>query len=181
VQLNREQVISLGALCLLFLACAFTVGSSLQAWSDAAHELAERQDVFSQLQARLRSGPDGRARAAVAPAAAFLEASTTGLAAAQLQAHLSQLVASQNAVLISYGAEPAHREDSPDLLRVQVTLDVGQKALQGLLYQLESRAPYVFVDAMTVQPPSATALRTAQEPTLWLTLGLRAFWRRGTE
>jgi hypothetical protein len=56
---------------------------------------------------------------------------------------------------------------------------VGQKALQELLYDLESRTPYVFVEVMAVQPPSTTALRATQEPVLRLTLGLRAPWRRG--
>jgi general secretion pathway protein M len=181
VQLNREQMICVGSLCLLLLACAFAVGSSLQARSDAVHELAERRDVLAHLQTRSRSAPDGRVRtAAAAPTAAFVEAATAGLAAAQLQAYLSQVAASQNANLISYGVEPAHREDSPDLLRGQVTLDVSQQALQGLLYQLESRTPYVFVDVMTVQPPSTAALRAGQDPTLRLTLSLRVFWRRGT-
>ena len=42
----------------------------------------------------------------------------------------------------------------PNSIRVQATLDVAQKSLQGLLYQLESRTPYVFVDSLAVQIPS---------------------------
>jgi general secretion pathway protein M len=181
VQLNREQMISVGVLCALLLMCAFAVGSSLQTRSEAANELAQRREVLANLQARLRTGPNGGLRsAASAPAAAFLEAGTSGLAAAQLQAHLLQAAAAHNATMISYGVEPARREDSPDLLRVQVTLDVSQKALQGLLYQLEIRTPYVFVELMTVQPGGTAALRTSEDPALRLTLGLRAFWRKGT-
>ncbi len=180
MRLNREQMICIGSFCLLLMACVFAVGASLQARSDAAHELAERQETLSHLQARVRSGLDGRGRSAgAAPAVAFLEAATLGLAAAQLQAYISQLVATHAATLISCGVEPAHREDSSDSLRVQATLDVGQKALQGLLYDLESRTPYVFVDVMALQPPSTAALRGTQEPVLRATLGLRALWRRG--
>ncbi len=54
------------------------------------------------------------------------------------------------------------------------------KALRALLYQLESGTPYVFVDALTVQPASAAAGRAAEDPLLRATLSLRAFWRRGT-
>jgi hypothetical protein len=181
VQFNREQIISVAALCLLLLVCAFAVGLSLQVRSDASYELTERRDALSHLAARAHSGTDARARTTTAaPAAAFLDAATAGLAAAQLQAYLSQVAESQQAILISCGVEPAHREDPPDSIRVQATLDVGQKSLQELLYHLESQTPYVFVDVLAVQPPSTAVQRAAQDPTLRLTLSLRALWRRGS-
>jgi general secretion pathway protein M len=179
VQINREQMIGIGSFCLLLVACTFTVGGTLQSRSDAVHELAERREALSHLQARIRSGLDGRGRTAgAAPSGAFLDAATPGLAAAQLQAYLAQLIAGHNAALVSCGVEPAHREDSSDTVRVQATLDVGQNKLQALLYELESRTPYVFVDGMAVQLPSSAAPRAA-EPVLRLTLSLRALWRRG--
>ncbi len=181
MRLNREQMISIGALTLLALVCAFAVGLSLQVRSDAVHELTERRDTLSHLEARSRSETAARARKpGTAPAAAFLDAPTAGLAAAQLQGYLSQVARSQQATLISYGVEPARREDSPDSIRVQATLDVAQKSLQGLLYQLESRTPYVFVDLLAVQLPSTAGQRAAQAPTLRLTVILRALWRRGS-
>jgi hypothetical protein len=180
VPLNREQMIAIGALSSLVLVCAFAVGLSLQQRFAALHELSQRQEVWSRLGAHSRSGAGARGRTVAAPAAAFVDASAAGLAAAQLQVHLSQVASSHDAVLIAYGVEPARREDSPDAIRVQATLDVGQKALQGLLYQLESRTPYVFVDLLTVQPTSTVRQRVAGDPTLRLTLGLRAFWRRGS-
>jgi general secretion pathway protein M len=180
VQFNREQIISIGALGALLLVCIIALGFSLQVRFDAARELTERRETLSQLQARTRSETQPGARIkSVAPAAAFLDGPTAGLAAAQLQAYLSQVAASQQAVLISSGVEPTRREDSPDSIRVQATLDVAQKSLQGLLYQLESRTPYVFVDALALQPPSTAGQRAAQDPVLRLTVSLRALWRRG--
>jgi general secretion pathway protein M len=181
-QFNREQLISIGALGLAFLVCAFIVIMSLQARLDASRELAERRDALSHLEARARSAPDARAKTTptAAPAAAFLDAPTAGLAAAQLQAYLSQVANGQRANLISYGIEPVRREDPPDSIRVAATLDVvDQNSLQGLVYQLESRTPYVFVDSLTAQPVSTSGQRAAENPTLRLTLSLRALWRRG--
>jgi general secretion pathway protein M len=180
VPFNREQMISVGALGLVFLVCAFAVIMSLQARFGAGRELAEHRHALSQLEARARSAPPTRAKTTptAAPAAAFLDAPTAGLAAAQLQAYLSQVAAGQQANLISYGVEPARREDSPDSVRVAATLDVAQKGMQGLLYQLESGTPYVFVDSLAVQPTGTSGQRAAGNPTLRLTLGLRALWRR---
>ena len=180
MQFNREQTISVAVLCLLLLVCIFAVGWSLQGRSDAAYELAERREALSHLAARARVGTDARARTTTAaPAAAFLDAGTAGLAAAQLQSYLSQVAASQQAIVISYGVEPARREDSSDSIRVQATLEVSQKSVQGLLYQLESATPYVFVDSLAVQT-SSSGQRGAPDPNLRLTLSLRALWRRGS-
>ena len=181
MQFNREQTISVAVLCLLLLVCAFAAGLSLQGRSEAAYELAERREALSHLAARARAGADARARTTTAaPAAAFLDAGTAGLAAAQLQSYLSQVAASQQAIVISYGVEPARREDSSDSIRVQATLEVSQRSVQGLLYQLESATPYVFVDSLAVQTPSTTGGRGTQDANLRLTLSLRALWRRGS-
>jgi general secretion pathway protein M len=179
VQLNREQMISIGALILLLLVCVIGVAAALQVRSDAVQELAERRDIVLRLGARSLSATeaDGRTKA---PSAAFLDAPTAGMATAQLQVYLSQVTSRQNAILISFGVEPARRDDSPDSIRVQATLDVSQKALHELLYQLESGTPYVFVDSLTAQPASTSGPGTAGDPILRLMLNLRALWQRGS-
>src|SRR6516164_7421085 len=93
----------------------------------------------------------------VAPPTAFLEAPTQGIASAKLQAYLAQLADAQHAGLLSSGGEAAKRDEPPDTIRLQATLEMNLKALQAMLYQLESGTPYVFVDALTVQPASTTA------------------------
>ena len=179
VQLNREQMISIGALISLLLVCAIVVGTSLQFRSDSVHELAERRDFLLRLGAHPRSGTEARGQT-TAPSVAFVDGSTAGLAIAQLQLYLSEMASSHNADLISYGVEPARRDDPPDSIRVQVTLDVRQRALQGLLHQLESGTPYVFVDLLAVQPASTAGQGAAGDPTLRVILNLRALWQRGS-
>ena len=119
-------------------------------------------------------------RTAVAPPAAFLDASTQGLASAQLQSYLAQLADDQRASLASSGREAGKRDDAPDTIRLQATLDMNLKALRAFLYHLESGTPYLFVDALTVQPAGAMAGRAVEDPLLRTTLSSRAFWRRGT-
>jgi len=179
MKLDREQTISLAVLALLLLACALAVQLSFQARSDAKQEFAERQEMVARLEARLRTEGPGRA-AAVAPPAAFLDAPTQGLAGAQLQAHLAQTASAQQAGLISSGLEATKREDTPDTIRLQATMEVGLSALQAILHRLESGTPYVFVEALTVQPAGgAAAGRPAEDPLLRATLSVRAYWRKG--
>jgi general secretion pathway protein M len=176
--LNREQLISVAAFATLVLICIATIGVLFEARAVALRDLTERRDGLERLQARVRQNA-GRPIVA-APPAAFIEAPTQGLASAALQAHLAELSDTQHAGLVLSGEETAQREDAPDAIRLQATLDMNMKALRALLYQLESGTPYVFVDALAVQPASVTAGRAAEDPLLRATLSLRAFWRKGT-
>jgi general secretion pathway protein M len=179
VKLDREQAISLAALVLLLLVCAGAMELSIRARSDALEEFTERNEALSHLEARSRTKTSG-STAGAAPAAAFLDATTQGLASAQLQAYVTQVAGAQHAGLISSGQESAKSDDPPDTIRLQATLDVSLTALQAMLYQLESGTPYIIVEALTVQPAGANADQPAEDPLLRATLGLRAFWRRET-
>jgi len=180
IKLDREQILSAGALAALLLICAVMTGLSLQMRSNAAQELAERHELVSRLEARAKARSDARARPGSAPAAAFLAAPTEGLAVAQLQAHLAQMADIHRSVLVSSGIEPAKREDPPDSIRLQATLEMSLQALQAFLYQLESGTPYVFVEQLAVQLAGTASQRVVEDPLLRVTLGLRANWRRGT-
>lgn len=175
---NREQIVSVAAFVLLVLICFVTIGVLFEARAVALRELTERRDGLERLEARVRQNA-GRPIAA-APPAAFIEAPTQGLASAALQAHLAQLAEAEHAGLVLSGEEAAKREDAPDTIRLQATLDMNMTALRALLYRLESGTPYVFVDALAVQPASVAEGRAAEDPLLRATLSYRALWRKGT-
>jgi general secretion pathway protein M len=177
LRLDREQAISVAALALLLLACVFAVGVSVQMRSDAGSEIAERRELLSRLETKMRAGA-GRSNGA-APPTAFLDAPTTGIANAKLQAYLAQLADLQQAGLVSTGTEAAKADEAGDTIRIEATLDMNTRALRAVLYQLESGTPYVFVDTLTLQPASATAGHS-EDPILRATISLRAFWRRGS-
>jgi general secretion pathway protein M len=177
-KLNREQAISVAALALLFSLCVYVPGTLFQARSQALQEASERRETFSRLEAKMQT--ISNRPTAAAPPAAFLDASTEGLASAQLQSYLAHLAGTENASLLSSGGETAKRDDIPDTIRLQVTLELKLKALREVLYQLESGTPYVFVDALTIQPAGATVGRAVEDPLLRTTLVLHAFWRRGS-
>jgi hypothetical protein len=176
--LSRQQIISVASLVLLALTCIATIGVLFETRAVALRELTERRDGLERLETRVRQNA-GRPIAA-APPAAFIEAPTQGLASAALQAHLAQLAETQHAGLVLSGEETAKREDAPDTIRLQATLDMNMKALRALLYRLESGTPYVFLDALTVQPASAAAGRAAEDPLLRATLSYRALWRKAS-
>jgi general secretion pathway protein M len=172
---------ALGGLCGLLLACALTIVVALQVRSDALDELARQREQLGNLQARTRTAADRRRQTQIrsAPALAFLDAPSSGLATAQFQAYLSQVVTDQHAVLVSTGVRPAERDDKSDAIRLQISLNATLPALQALLYRLEAGTPYVFVDTLSMQPGSSGE-RAVADPVLKVNLTLHAFWHRQT-
>jgi general secretion pathway protein M len=178
--LDRDHVFAVGAFCALLMIAAVTMAGALQTRSSALQRLDEQRDQLAALEARSRPAANRRAqtRNLPAPAIAFLDAPTSGLATAQFQAYLSELVAGQHAVLVSSGA-PADRDDKSDAIKLQISLNATLSALQALLYRLESGTPYVFVDALLMQP-GGSGERAAADPLLKVNLTVHAFWRRKT-
>jgi general secretion pathway protein M len=179
VRIDREQLIAIGALSLLLFVCVFAIVISLQARSAALQELNVRSVVLARIEAQSGSRIDrpGRQLPTIAPGTAYYAAATQGLAVAQLQSYVARLAAAQQAIVISSGVELA-REDSPDMIRVQSNLDMSPKALQTILFQLESGTPYVFVESLTVVPESALGQAGIQDQNLRVTMVLRTLWRR---
>jgi len=175
--LSREHVVNVGALVMLLLFCVAALAVTLRIRSDSLQALAESRETLARLEARAPSAAKSGPSVAPAPAAAFLDAPTQGLAVAQLQAYLSQVVAGQHAVLISSGMQRADRDDTPDMIRIEASLNTALEPLQSLLYQLEAGTPYVFVVQVNVQQQSGQ--RGSQDAPLHVTLVLRAPWRRG--
>src|SRR3977135_4270350 len=137
--LDREQTLSLGVLALILVVCTCLVQYAMQARSEAAQQLGERRETVDRLEAKARTDGPGRT-ITTEPASAFLDASTQGLAGAQLQAYLTQTSSAPlvwrtrapagadwrpfrtqtggapQAATISSGLEPTKREDTPDTI-----------------------------------------------------------------
>ena len=177
--LEREQTMAVAALCVLLAACVSSVVLTLALRADAVQELSDRQEMLTRLEARAgaRSQTPGETGVAAAPARAFLDASTPGLAGAELQAYIARL-ADRHAALVSFGTQASAGEDTADAVRIEASLDISLSALQVLLYQLESGTPYVFVESMTVRPAVSAGAGGLENAPLRVTLGLRALWRR---
>jgi hypothetical protein len=135
--------------------------------------------MLERLSARLATLDTGHGpiRVTAAPASAFLDAETPSLASADLQAYVTKL-AERHATLVSFGTETSAGDKVADEVRIEASMDISLRALQLLLYQLETGTPYIFVDAMTVRPTGGNTTAVGLDLPLRVTLGLRAPWHR---
>ncbi|HEY2756738.1 MAG TPA: type II secretion system protein GspM [Pseudolabrys sp.] len=179
--LKRDQIVALGILAAVTIVCIGGLGASLTTRYEALSDNADKQTLLADIEARVRrdARTSGRRTIGEAPASAFLNAPTQGAAGAQLEAYLTQ-VSDRRAVLISSAVHAADKEDAPDMIRVEATLDVSAAALQEMLYRLEMGEPYVFIDSLQVRVAGRVAGRDAEDPLLRVTLNLHAIWRHGS-
>ncbi|HLW90837.1 MAG TPA: type II secretion system protein GspM [Roseiarcus sp.] len=179
--LNRRRLFALLTLSAFLLVCAMAPTVALKARSDALVELSDAKDLLGRLtngQRRPGVNAGDRPQTPEAPATAFVNAQTPGLAIAQLETYLSNLAEPFHASLISFSGEQPDRADTPEIIRIRANIDLEYDALQPLLYKLEAGAPYVFVDSLTLRPSNARA-SGARAANMKAAIGLKALWRQG--
>jgi general secretion pathway protein M len=180
-KLSREKYLALAGLFAFVLVGAIAPVMALLARADAEQALSDQRDILSRLVGAKQHGNkqiQDAAQLAEAPPEAFLKAQTAGLAIAQLEAYFSTLAQTNHASLVSVSAQPADQSDAPDIVRIQVNIDVAYDALQPLLYKLETGAPYVFVDSLRLRSETLSANKGRQSALpMKATLGLKAIWR----
>jgi len=117
----------------------------------------------------------GAAPADAAPGdSPFLEGRTLTIAGAALQQRLTSAVAKLGGNVLSLQVDLHASQSIEGMISLIASLEVDQPALQGLLYELESGKPFLFVDQLTVQVPQTGA--AAQEARLRILLTLSGRW-----
>ena len=180
IRLTRDRYFALAILFVVLVVSAMAPALALRARSDALEALSDENGFLKRLtdaQHRANDKAGDAAQMTKAPAGAFLNAQTPGLATAQLEAYFSDLAETSRASLASVSAQQADPSDAPDIVRIQASIDVEYEALQSLLYKLEAGTPYVFVDLLRLRPANASTGRPAHGSPMKVTLGLRAIWR----
>jgi len=153
VQTSAPSTTARKAVATLIYACAVSACALATWWA-----IADIGDGFSEvaaLQSRLRLY-EGRAPIA-APAAdasprisPFLEGDTVAIGGAALQKRVADAVQRAGGAVIS--TELA-LDGADGALKLTGNIEIAQTGLQDLLYDLETGAPFVFVDKLSAQSP----------------------------
>ena len=139
------------------------VGVGLWGWSDLAAQseaIEARQAEVQAIAERVRARGPGLARAERTLAAdPFLPGATPTLAANAFQRRIVAVAEEAGVTLKTIGAEAAGDLEAGELphivLQASATARVG--ALQAFLYRIETEAPFVLVDDLTIRAPQAPA------------------------
>ena len=111
-------------------------------------EAAAARELLAQ-QRRLALAAAGRP--AQAGREALIPGESSGIAGAELQRLVSELARQNGLSLRSLQVAPAKREADLTVLAVEVSLHGGMEGLRALLHSLETGAPMLFIDALSVK------------------------------
>jgi general secretion pathway protein M len=122
---------------------------------DRRAAVAEAADTLAQLEGRLpkRGGAD----ASGITGSPVLEGPTVTVAGASLLQRVAEAIAKVGGNILSSQVELQGPQIKDGFISVTANCDVEQPALQQLLYNLESGMPFLFVDQLVVQMPTAAA------------------------
>jgi general secretion pathway protein M len=111
---------------------------------------------------------------------AAISAPTETVAASALQKQILERLEATGGSVQSVQAERVKDAAADGLRRLvaQLTFDSSIAGLQRLLFELETGAPFVFVDSMTVQPAATSVPGTKPGDRLRVTLSVSSYWKQ---
>ena len=147
----RRQIIA--GLAYFALAAALA-GSSLWFIGDLeakSERVAVAQGRLEQLLGRSRR--QASSTASDPSGSPFLDGKTVTIAGAALEQHISEVVGKAGGVLLSAQVELDGPEAKRGFVGLTTSVEVGQAALQKILYDIEAGLPYLFIDKLSIQSP----------------------------
>jgi general secretion pathway protein M len=143
-----RRAVAMGLVVVALTFAALLAVGPLVRLAAMADEVTAAADLLAQQQ-RLATAAAGR------PAAPgrepLIAGETSGLAGAELQRIVSELARQNALALRSTQVAPAKREADLTVLAVEASLRGGMEGLRGFLYALETGAPMLFVDALSIK------------------------------
>lgn len=162
-------------LCVIVL-LLFIVGSSFAGvwsrWSEVARSRATLGQFEGRKQASLGQYRDGSTVPVGSP---FLEGATVTVAGAALLQRVTSAVTRFGGNVLSSQIDLHDTRSKHGFIAMSASCDIDQTGLQQLLYDLEARQPFLFVDQLSVQAPGNFA--SSGEGKLRVLLNISAQWQ----
>jgi general secretion pathway protein M len=112
----------------------------------------------------------------------FLGGDTVTVAGANLQERVVAAIRRAGGAVTSSQVDLSDPKATPQRIALSAASELEQSALQGLLYDLEAGAPYLYLDQISVQSARenfGAAAGTADATRLRISLSVSAYWRGG--
>lgn len=168
------------ALCIY----ALLLGGGVYTIVSALGDLQARREAVEAAAAQAarlaaRGAPTQPADAApddVPPGSAFLGGDKLTVASAEFQRRVTAAVARAGGAVLSSQVEKQEPKGLATGVELTVECDIDQNGLQRLLYELESKPPFLFVEAMNIRARGETRNAEADQR-LRASLRLASAWR----
>jgi general secretion pathway protein M len=152
--LTRSHTVPLLGYAALIIGLAVIAWLALASLAGDYADYAAAADLLGRLEgSKPSSGPSGLA---AGPAGSpFLEGRTVTVAGAALQQRVVAAVKDAGGNVVSSQVDLQGSQAKQGYVSLSANCEVGQGALQKLLYDLESGMPFLFIDQLVVQMPQS--------------------------
>jgi general secretion pathway protein M len=152
--ISRRQALAVAAyfgVAIALLAASLFLVADLR---DKAAEIAAAQMRLDQLSERSHPSSPASIPASAGPSGSpFLDGKTLTIAGAALQQRVESAVAKAGGALMSSQVELDGPDAKNGFVGLSASIEIGQPAVQTILYDIEGGMPYLFVDKLSIQSP----------------------------
>jgi general secretion pathway protein M len=157
-KLTRSPLIAVTVYIALMTAFAVAIWGAVAGLLEHRAGVTAARKVLEQMERRKpasNNAPDGGT--IVPPGSAFLEGPTVTVAGAALMQRVAAAVTKAGGTILSSQVELQGPQSKPGFIGVIASCELDQSDLQQLLYDLEAGMPFLFVEQLAVQAPSAAS------------------------
>lgn len=174
----RFPKVAAGVYVVVALSLAAGTWSAVANLLDRRADIAAARDVLVQLESQQQHNTHS-ATIQVPFGSPLLEGTTVTVAGASLLQRVSAAITRLGGNILSSQVELQGVEAKAGVVGVITSCELDQLALQKLLYELEAGLPFLFVDRLVVQAPTAPS--TSQEARLRVLLAISGRWEGTNE
>jgi general secretion pathway protein M len=138
-------------------------------------EVASSATMLEQLEGRRPAAGGSPGGAGMPSGSAFLEGATVTIAGATLLQRVAAAVTKFGGNVLSSQVDLQGTQSKSGFLSMIASCEIDQPDLQPLLYELEAGMPFLFVDQLVVQTPTASS--GAENGRLRILLAVSGQWR----
>jgi general secretion pathway protein M len=146
---RRQTLAAVAYLCVVSVLSVASLWLIDDLWA-RSREIAATQERLDQLAEHSRPPASPASDASGSP---FIEGRTITIAGAALEQRIGAAVTNAGGVLTSSQLELDGPEAKNGFINLTAAIEIGQPALQTLLYDIEAGPPNLFVDKLTIQSP----------------------------
>ena len=175
-----RRLVALLVVGLLVAVPALWIGWSLDAASETVEANRIQAETLDSLKVRLAALNSGSGAAEAKAASVFLPGETAAIAGAALQTLVSNTVegaggrVAETEIARPEG-EAEGQEAEPGAVSLRVSFDTDIAGLQRIVFELETGAPILMVQAVTVEAKDAAASAPTESPMLSVVLLVRGY------
>ena len=175
-QLTRSPLIAVTVYLALMIAFAVAIWAAIVDVLEHRSAVAGARNVLEQMERRKPAASNAsEGGMIVPPGSAFLEGPTVTVAGAALLQRVAAAVTKAGGTIQSSQVELQGPQSKPGFIGVVANCELDQPDLQQLLYDLEAGMPFLFVEQLAIQAP--TAASGAREGRLRVQLTVYGQWQ----